>query len=83
MAIVDVLDVYRTLVEMARACFGRLAQLLDNDDAREATNLVDVRIMQHALWTLKTYPDDVDMQLVSSCNALLPDSIEFSADVPK
>lgn len=64
MAIVDVLDAYRTLSEMARACFGRLGQLLDSDEAREATKFVDWRIMDHALWTLKTYPDDVDMQLV-------------------
>lgn len=65
-AIVDVLDAYRTLAEMARACFGRLGQLLNSDEAREATKFVDWRIMEHALWTLKTYPDDVDIQLVST-----------------
>lgn len=64
LVIVDVLDVYRTLVEMVRACFGRLGQLLDNDDSREATKAVDVRIMGHALWALTTYEDDVDLQLV-------------------
>lgn len=68
-AIIDVLDVYRTLAEMARACFGRLGQLLAGDQAREATKFAAVRIMEHALWTLKTYPDDVDMQLVSACNS--------------
>lgn len=68
MAIVDVLDVYRTLAEMARACFGRLGQLLTSDQAREATKVADVRIMEHALWALETYNDDVDMQLVSLCH---------------
>ncbi|CAM9928382.1 unnamed protein product [Pylaiella littoralis] len=62
-AIVDVLDAYRTLAEMTRACFGRLGQLLDGDQAREAVNFVDWRIMDHALWALKMYPDDVDMLL--------------------
>ena len=65
-AIIDVLDAYRTLVEMARACFGRLGHLLESDEAREATKCVEWRIMEHALWTLKTYSDDEDMQLVSS-----------------
>lgn len=65
-AIVDVLDGYRSLAEMTRACFGRLGQLLDGDEAREAVKFVDWRIMDHALWALKTYPDDVDMLLVSS-----------------
>lgn len=64
-AIVEVLDTFRTLAEMARACFGRLCQLLDTDETREATKCVDWRIMEHALWTLKAYPEDVDIQLVS------------------
>lgn len=65
LAIVDVLDAYRTLAEMTRACFGRLGELLDSDEAREAVKVVDWRIMDHALWALKTYPDDVDLLLVS------------------
>lgn len=65
-AIVGVLDTYRTLVEVARACFGRLGQLLARDEARESTKFVDWRIMEHALWTLKAYPGDVDMQLVGA-----------------
>lgn len=65
-AIVDVLDAYRTLVEMVRACFGRLGHLLESDEAREATKCIDWRIMEHALWTLKTYSDDEDIQLVST-----------------
>lgn len=64
-AIVDVLDGYRKLAEMTRACFRRLGQLLDGDEAREAVKVVDWRIMDHALWALKAYPDDVDMLLVS------------------
>lgn len=64
-AVADVLDAYRTLAEMARACFGRLGQLLESDEAREATKFIEWRIMEHALWTLKAYPDDVDMQLAS------------------
>lgn len=64
-AIANALDVYGNLVEIARACFGRLAQLLDSDEAREATNAIHKRIMEHALSALKTYPYDVDMQLVS------------------
>lgn len=65
LAIVDVLDAYRTLAEMTRACFGRLGELLDSDEAREAVKVVDWRIMAHALWALKTYPEDVDLLLVS------------------
>lgn len=65
-AIADVLDAYRTLPVMARACFGRLGQLLENDEAREATKCIDWRIMEHALWTLRAFPDDVDMQLASA-----------------
>lgn len=65
LAIVDVLDAYRTLAEMTRACFGRLGELLDSDEAREAVKVVDWRIMDHALWALKAYPDDVDLLLVS------------------
>lgn len=64
LAIVDVLDAYRTLAEMTRACFGRLGQLLESDEAREAVKVVDWRIMDHALWALKAYPDDVDLLLV-------------------
>ncbi len=64
LAIVDVLDAYRTLAEMTRACFGRLGQLLEGDEAREAVKVVDWRIMDHALWALKAYPDDVDLLLV-------------------
>lgn len=63
-AVVDVLDNYRTLAEMTRACFGRLGQLLNGDEAREAVTVVDWRIMEHALWALRTYSDDVDMLLV-------------------
>lgn len=80
MAIVDVLDVYRTLEEMARACFGRLGDLLTSDQAREATKVADVRIMEHALWALKTYNDDVDMQLVSLCHRRI--SCRTSNDPP-
>lgn len=65
LAIVNVLDAYRTLAEMTRACFGRLGELLDSDEAREAVKVVDWRIMDHALWALKTYPDDVNLLLVS------------------
>lgn len=64
LAIVDVLDSYRTLAEMTRACFGRLGQLLDSDEAREAVKVVDWRVMDHALWALKAYPDDMDLLLV-------------------
>lgn len=64
-AIVDVLDMYRSLAEIARACFGRLGQLLDSDEAREATKVVEVRIMEHALWAFTSNQDDVDLQLVS------------------
>lgn len=69
LAIVDVLDAYRTLGEMNRACFGRLGELLDSDEAREAVKVVDWRIMDHALWALNTYPDDVDLLLVSTPSA--------------
>ncbi|CAM9592714.1 unnamed protein product [Scytosiphon promiscuus] len=62
-AIVDVLDAYRTLAEMTRACFGRLGQLLNGDEAREAVKAVDWRIMDHALWALRANSDDVDMLL--------------------
>lgn len=63
-AIVDVLDRYRSLAEMTRACFDRLGQLLNGDEARDAVKAVDWRIMDHALWALKAYPDDVDLLLV-------------------
>eukprot|EP00903_Cladosiphon_okamuranus_P014460 g13416.t1 len=62
-AIVDVLDAYRKLAEITRACFGRLGELLDSNEAREAVKVVDWRIMDHALWALNTYPDDVDLLL--------------------
>ncbi|CAN0553897.1 unnamed protein product, partial [Ectocarpus sp. 12 AP-2014] len=62
-AIVQVLDAYRTLAEMTRACFDRLGHLLNSEEAREAVKCVDWRIMDHALWALKTYPDDVDLLL--------------------
>lgn len=62
--IVDVLDSYRTLVEMARICFCRLGELLEREDARKAAKAVESRIMDHALWALVSYADDVDLQLV-------------------
>lgn len=71
-AIVNVLDTYRTLAEIVRACFDRLGLLLEGHEAREATKAMDKSIMDHALWTLNTYPDDIDLQLVINSRVSLP-----------
>lgn len=64
MVILDVLDSYRTLAEIVRIGFDRLGRLMDSDDGRRAAEAADVRMMEHALWALTSYPDDVDLQLV-------------------
>ncbi|CAM9274545.1 unnamed protein product [Discosporangium mesarthrocarpum] len=63
LAVASVLDHYRGLQEMTRACFSRLGNLLQKDAARETIKTSGLRIMDHALWALRTFHDDVDIQL--------------------